>query len=124
MKLIDILNLIAKGELEEGTKVNFQGKIYTFGKSDYSDEHMDLFWTDSDGVEQALFENYHLSTALEREVEIIGKDTNVPTKIEEAHYTVEMLDKPSYNESWLMNCVRANRDKLNEVIRELNRRGE
>lgn len=71
MKLINILNLIAKGELEEGTKISLQGKIYTFGKSDYSDEHMDLFRTDSDGEEQTLFENYYLSAVLECEVEII-----------------------------------------------------
>ena len=124
MKLIDVLNMIAKGELEEGTKVSFQGKIYTFGKSDYSDEHMDLFWTDSDGVEEALFENYYLSTVLEREVEIIGHDTNVATKIEEIdteflRYTFECEGtfRP-------VKAITSLGDKLNEVIRELNRRGE
>lgn len=115
MKLIDILNLIAKGELEEGTKISLQGKIYTFGKNDYSDEHMDLFWTDSDGEGQTLFENYYLSTVLEREVEIIGKDTNVATKIEEL----------SWEEAHNMNGFNMNiLNKLNEVIRELNRRSE
>ena len=114
MKLIDILNLIAKGELEEGTKISFQGKIYTFGKSDYSDEHMDLFWTDSDGEEQTLFENYYLSTVLECEVEIIGKDTNVATKIEELTCS---LGFSTPREKTIVY-------KLNEVIRELNRRSE
>ena len=116
MKLIDVLNLIAKGKLEEGTKIIYDDYSYKYQGGDFIRfdvlNHM-----------VSLFENIW-PTNLNDEVEIIGHDTNVATKIEEIHYTVEMLEKPSYNESWLMNCVRANRDKLNEVIRELNRRSE
>ena len=37
--------------------------------------------------------------------------------IEELDYCLEALEKPSYEESWLMNCIRANKDKLNELIK-------
>ena len=37
--------------------------------------------------------------------------------IEELDYCLEELEKPSYEESWLMNCIRANKDKLNELIK-------
>ena len=121
MKLIDILNLVAKGELEEGTKISFQGKIYTFGKDDYSDEHMDLFWTDSDGEGQTLFENYYLSTVLGCEVEIISKDTNAATKIEELTLEKSDLACQGIHAGDLFRNIES---KLNEVIRELNRRGE
>ena len=113
MKLIDILNLIAKGELEEGTKIKIGNDIYLWNKG--------MFMGRSDGEYETFLDPMH---CLDAEVEIIGHDTNAATKIEEVHYTVGALEHPSYNESWLMNCVRANRDKLNEVIRVLNRRGE
>ena len=114
VRLIDILNLIAKGELEEGAEMRI-GCVSFFYRNGILEN----------GKGYPLFTSSYLSkSALLQEVEIIGNDTNVATKIEEIHYTVEMLEKPSYNESWLMNCVRANRDKLNEVIRVLNRRSE
>ena len=112
MKLIDILNLIAKGELEEGTKIRYSGNVFVYKDS------LLLNTQNKDN-----FSIYGWGS-LNEEVEIIGHDTNVATKIGEVHYTVGALEHPSYNESWLMNCVRANRDKLNEVIREINRRGE
>lgn len=115
MKLIDILNLIAKGELEEGTKIKARNKIYRFGKDDYSGEHSDLFYEDSDGINNCFFDECYLDSALNEEVEIIGKDTNVATKIEEIQFG---------DCDYIEDKTRILTDKLNEVIRELNRRGE
>lgn len=103
MKLIDILNLIAKGELEEGAemRIGFVSFFYRNGILE-------------NGKGYPLFTSSYLSkSALLQEVEIIGHDTSVATKIEE-------LDKEkfyTYSPSEIIN-------KLNEVIRELNRRGE
>ena len=103
MKLIDILNLIAKGELEEGTKIKWGDDVYEDVESLWDDMYFD---------------------SLNEEVEIIGKDTKAHAKIEEITDSVEFLNYSKYNENWILSCVKANRDKLNEVIRELNRRGE
>ena len=119
MKLIDILNLIAKGELEEGTKIKVRNKIYRFGKDDYSGEHSDLFYEDSDGINNCFFDECYLDPALNEEVEIIGDATNVLAKIEELRidiFNCEALD--------CENEILRVADKLNEVIRELNRRSE
>ena len=113
MKLIDVLNMIVKGELEEGTEFKFAGHTYFYKRGVLYDREINAGKLDWISMRMLC-----------DEVEIIGHATNVATKIREVHYTVGALEHPSYNESWLMNCVRANRDKLNEVIRELNRRSE
>lgn len=111
MKLIDILNLIAKGELEEGTKI----RLF------YSDEVYELYRNElirEDKTE--IFETYTLDI-LKEEVKIIGKDTNAANKIEEL--TLEKSDLACQG-IHADNLFRNIECKLNEVIRELNRRSE
>ena len=132
LKLIDVLNMIAKGELKEGTKVKIRDYVYVLIRQYCSDVMPDLFREDEDGDEVvSLFEDYYLSGILNDEVElieppcedehIVGADKTIePDKIEELKYKLEELQNPTYNESWLMNCIRENRDKLNEVIRMVN----
>ena len=112
MKLIDILNLIARGELEEGTKIGLHGHEWEFRRNE-KEGNYDLY------RDCPLFEEYHLS-AIEDEVEIIGHDTNVATKIE------ELIDWHSPENDLRNNGVLTGMlwNKLNEVIRELNRRSE
>ena len=103
MKLIDVLNMIAKGELEEGTEIRYSGNVFVY---------KDSFLLNT--VNKDNFSIYGWGS-LKEEVEIIGHDTNVATKIEE-------LDKEKFytyspSELEIIN-------KLNEVIRELNRRSE
>lgn len=112
-RLIDILNLIAKGELEEGTKIKIGREIYSWNT----------------GIMKNAFESEYDTyldpmCCLDAEVEIIGKDTNVATKIEEINteflrYTFECEGtfRP-------VKAITSLGDKLNEVIRELNRRSE
>ena len=68
MKLIDILNLIAKGELEEGTKIRYSGNVFVYKDS------LLLNTQNKDN-----FSIYGWGS-LKEEVEIIGKDTNAATK--------------------------------------------
>lgn len=116
MKLIDILNLIAKGELEEGTKIIYDDYSYKYQGGDFIRfdvlNHM-----------VSLFENIW-PTNLNDKVEIIGHDTNVATKIEEIdteflRYTFECEGtfRP-------VKAITSLGDKLNEVIRELNGRSK
>lgn len=95
MKLIDALNMIAKGELEEGTKVRMGNFIYTCDN---------YFWWN----QVSFFED------LNKEVEIIGKDTGRIKEINVEQFT-------EHNDT---DQLRMLFDKLNEVIRELNRRSE
>ena len=101
MKLIDILNLIAKGELEEGTKIRYSGNVFVYKDSLLlNTQNKDYFSIYGWG-------------SLKEEVEIIGKDT----KIEELRidiFNCEALD--------CENEILRVKDKLNEVIRVLNGR--
>ena len=116
MKLIDILNLIAKGKLKEGTKI-----IY----DDYSYEYQggDFIRFDVLNHMVSLFENIWPNN-LNDEVELIGKNTNVAAKIEEID--TEFLRYTFEGEGTFrpVKAITSLGDKLNEVIRELNRRGE
>ena len=108
MKLIDILNLIAKGELEEGTKIKIGREIYSWNT----------------GIMKNAFESEYETyldpmCCLDAEVEIIGKDTNASTKIEEL--TLEKSDLACQG-IHADNLFRNIECKLNEVIRVLNGR--
>ena len=52
-------------------------------------------------------------------IKILDKPT-----IEELDYSLEELEETSYNESWLMNCIRDNKEKINEIIRYLRSKDE
>ena len=51
LKLIDVLNMIAKGELKEGTKVKIRDYVYVLIRQYCSDVMPDLFREDEDGDE-------------------------------------------------------------------------
>lgn len=113
MKLIDVLVMISKGELKEGTKIVWKETEYTYVGNDLMDEEDDY----------SLFD-FVIGKSLNDEVEIIGKYTNVATKIEEIdmeflRYTFEYGGKFRP-----VKAITSLGDKLNEVIRELNRRSE
>ena len=148
MRLIDILNKIANGELKEGTKVKYKDMEFVCDGEDLLNEE-DLatyFFIDSNkdlNKEVELIEPQEptecehewrryslgrLGQGIEnhRYCSKCGIDEIEPTdntKIEELKYVLEELQNPTYNESWLMNCIRANRDKLNEVINIINKEG-
>ena len=112
MKLIDILNLIAKGELKYGTKFLYREQEFVYVRS--------CIINKTNGKEFVIY-GYD---SLNEEVEMIGNDTNVDTKIEEIdteflRYTFECEGtfRP-------VKAITSLGDKLNEVIRELNRRSE
>ena len=126
LKLIDVLNMIAKGELKEGTKVIYCETEYELKKAN-NGATFDLF-----GEKGKVFFSDNYIGSIRNKVElieppcedehIVGADKTIePDKIEELKYKLEELQNPTYNESWLMNCIRENRDKLNEVIRKINK---
>ena len=67
LKLIDVLNMIAKRELKEGTKVRYEDVEYTYKKFDAEDDESEDLISDSNC---SIFEDYFL-TILEDEVELI-----------------------------------------------------
>ena len=68
LKLIDVLNMIAKGELKEGTKVGLRNNVYTFERHYWNDASLSLFRSNG---KQSVFEDFCLSHILNDEVELI-----------------------------------------------------
>lgn len=123
LKLIDVLNMIAKGELKEGTKVRYEDVEYTYKKFDSQDNDSTDLISDSSC---SIFEDYFL-TSLQDEVELIeppceheciadiGKSIE-PTKIEELIDWYELPNGLTSEEK-----IHIVWNKLNEVIRKINK---
>ena len=106
MKIIDILNKKANGELEDGFKFKF-GEIYTYNKN-----------TDSikDEKGEAIGNFYCIEKILDYEVDII-----------EENKEIEELNKISYDEfkytdnKHRFDLTNIEYDKINELIRAVNK---
>ena len=107
IKIIDLLNKIANGE-EVPLKIKYDTCIWVLRKqfNDYWNDEQYLFISGFDMFENAM-------CFLNDEVEIIEEE------IEKLNYKVEQLDKPSHNESLLMNMIRENKETINKLIDEL-----
>lgn len=104
MKLIDVLNMISKGELKEGTKIKLL----------YDDTIYELYCDDliREGDNRPFFDLYSFEVFRE-EVEIIEPTDNTTEKIEE-------LVADEINGKSLAEALSIIGSKLNEVIRRLN----
>lgn len=99
MKIIDILNKKANRELEDGFKFNF-GETYTYNKNTDSIK-------DKEGI--AIGNIYCIENILDCKVEVIEEKK----EIEELH---------EYKNIGYSECdIKTNREKLNEVIRVVNK---
>ena len=134
MKLIDILNKIANGELKEGTKVIWKGKE-GWGELEYTYTNGDLERKCCD--ETIYFYEEIFARHLNDEVELIEPD-HFPdvgemaeptdnTKIEELD-VLEIRDSQNIDNIGLANLIgdlsneiREIQHKLNEVIRYINK---
>lgn len=82
MKIIDLLNKIANGELEGGTKFKYDDNYFKYWKTSNSfDRYYDSTYTSV----QYYNDNLWKLSDLNNEVEIIEEDK----KIEKIHYSVE-----------------------------------
>ena len=117
LKLIDVLNMIANGELKEGTKVKFEDIELNFKNGDLEDE---------DGYSITCIMNNLKDLLSEVELiepeRIVGADKTIePTKIEELdiddYYDVTSEGEVLDIEYAILDLV----DKLNEVIRKINK---
>lgn len=118
MRLIDILNKIANGELKEGTKVKWDIFEYTYKKGDCYEEYLERKVDNFDYVD--ILDDMYLRN-LNAEVELIepndfGKADKMAdnTKIEE-------LDLDYYEDQPKDYTIRAIIKKLNEITRVLNK---
>lgn len=95
MKLIDAVNMIAKGELERGTVIEWGEFTYTYINIGFVRENDNAgfvsIWCDINE------EN------LNDEVEIIGKDTNVAAKIEEIEQKLNECQKALAEKNLMLN---------------------
>ncbi|CAI3490113.1 hypothetical protein CIRMBP1232_02305 [Enterococcus cecorum] len=71
MKMIDVLNMMAKGEIKEGTKLKIGYKIYDY-TNDYTDSETCSFVNQEDDRTELLEDNELITTDfLNKEVELI-----------------------------------------------------
>ena len=108
LKLIDVLNMIARGELKEGTKVKYKGAEFIY-------EDNELYDDDGDNICCYMCDRFDLTI----EVELIEPDHFAdvgkmaePTKIEELEF-----NKLLTIEGNVISII----NKLNEVIRYINK---
>lgn len=110
MKLIDILVMISKGELKEGTKIILRDELYTLKKKELTKGY---------GIKPTIFENYNLG-ALNEEVQLIQ-----PNHIGESDKKVEKIevldiDSTTWNDLYIEQKLDILFEKQNEVIRRIN----
>ena len=108
MEEIDIIELLKR--VKEGNvpkRIEINGSVYNYEG-----------WNGSNI--QFMYENNNYNMFSEN----IGFDTKIKILdkpiIEELDYKLEEIEA-NYNESWLMNCIRANKDKINEIIKIINK---
>jgi hypothetical protein len=120
LKLIDVLNMIAKGELKEGTKVKVRENMYSFNDNDLKRE-------DDEDFVITVFEE-HSFAVLDIEVELIEPPceheciADIGKSIEPADNTkIEELNIDFGNEIITCNHFQIlATNKLNEVINKVN----
>ena len=117
MKLIDVLVMISKEELKEGTKVIvIEGKEeYTYRICPTDEENHELVNEDGEN----LFNNYYVDI-ISSEVELIEPTDNTTEKIEEIDVRAGNREGTGFVFD-LPEMIIA--DKLNEVIRYINKEG-
>lgn len=72
MKLIDVLNMISKGELEEGFQIKFDEKIYTYRLANENEIFRDFYEEGENDDTQGVFASFFISAIINDEVEVIS----------------------------------------------------
>ena len=113
MKIIDILNKIANGTLEDGFKFKYGNDTYRYHKENNEIRSIEY--------DECLGDYYKTEMILNNEVEIIEDK-----EIEELSQTAYLkLEKGHYNIENILNGIREDlkehRDKINELVREVNK---
>ena len=129
LKLIDILNKIANGELKEGTKVKHLNNIYIYKKYE-GKEYASLYRETADSPETDFFydeRHRFMSVILREEVELIEPDHfGKADKMAEPtdNTKIEELDINLITEGITCNHFQIlATNKLNEIIRKINKEG-
>lgn len=101
MKIIDILNKMAKGELEDGFEFKYDNDTYKYNKKE--DEIVSIEY----GV--CLGNYYKVENILNDEVEVI-----------EEHKEIEELPNELINDDWTYYTIKFYK-KINELVRAVNK---
>ena len=122
MKLIDVLNMISKGELEEGTIVMVGGRRYKY-ECTTSGENRDLI----DSVGDTIFDNAYLTEVINAETEITPPDQigEVDKKVKHSPDTrkpIDLLDKDStcWNDLYVEQKLDVLFNQINLVTKAVN----
>lgn len=111
---IDIIELLKRVKEGKAPKVIEIDSIF-YGLDPNYESYSVEYWYDDDKENRWKIEEYTLQT----KIKILDKPI-----IEELDYSLDGLGDATYNESWLMNCIRANKNKINEIIRHINKEGK
>ena len=112
MKIIDILNKIANGELEDGFKFCFEDEVYTYTKKDNAIRDISF---------NKLGQRKTIEKYLNEEV-LLFKDNN--QEVIEENKEIEELEISVEDRKFHTDYINNIADKLNEVIRKINKERE
>ena len=114
MKIIDIINKIANGTLEDGFKFKYDSDTYRYNKE--KNEIRSIEYDDR------LVDYYKIEIILNNEVEVIEKNKEIE---ELSHKGYLELKEGYYNLEDILNGIRTDlkehRDKINELVRAVNK---
>ena len=108
MKIIDILNKMANGELEDGFKFCFGDEVYTYTKNDNSIRDINFYKLG----QRKVIEEY-----LNDEV-LLFKDNN--QEVIEENKEIEELQTKIISEDWTPFIIE-HHNKINELVRAVNK---
>lgn len=120
IKIIDLLNKIAKGE-EVPEDIEFKGEMFGFYKGNYT-------YCDENNCDRWLFDDlYEILDILNNEVEILEDNTEEIEELEITSTSGNEFDKWYINDKHIANQGSSDMafvdiaNKINEVIREVNK---
>ena len=117
MKIIDILNKIANGTLEDGFKFKYDSDIYRYNKEKNEIRSIEY--------DVRLVDYYKIEIILNNEVEVIEKNKEIE---ELSHKGYLELKEGYYNLEDILNGIRTDlerhQDKINEVVQVINKERE
>ena len=111
MKIIDILNKMANGTLEDGFKFCFKNEVYTYKKENDSIRDINFYRI---GQRKAL-ENH-----LNEEVLLFKENDVEEVEVTEEKEEIEELPNEQINDDWTYSIIKFFK-KINELVRAVNK---
>lgn len=123
MKVIDLLNKIAKGE-DIPKKISYMGEVYL--KTQFDDTQNFMIDYLSEENEKAFFDMYNISAIINEKVEIIEEEKKIPEKLEilNANEHSKEVYYEDYSKEEISLDIETLQNWVNKIIDYLKSKGE